>query len=303
MKKLFLTLLFSVLTAHATETIRVIVPYAAGGNTDLVARLYAKELAKQDIDVVVINRPGANGFIGAQEVMNARPDGKTLLFSGVAGVVYTSLTNPSAYQSMNRLVPVIRTAVYGEMLVAHSSSDIKTFDQLQKALKTRTVAIGVANSTGRYAVEELFPGNPNLIAVGYNGDGQTVLGLLNKSVEVGTLTWSQDFRITQGELNGLAVFTARGRNNIKSLTELGYPVVYEGWNGFWAPPETPKHIRDQLYNRIEQARADKDLQKHIATVLHGVVATKATPDQFADLIDREFAKALAQNARRNQRAQ
>jgi nucleoside-diphosphate-sugar epimerase len=54
-----------VLTAHATETIRVIVPYAAGGNTDLVARLYAKELAKQDIDVVVINRPGANGFIGS----------------------------------------------------------------------------------------------------------------------------------------------------------------------------------------------------------------------------------------------
>ena len=81
MKKIFLTLLFSVLTAHATETIRVIVPYAAGGNTDLVARLYAKELAKQGIDVVVINRPGANGFIGTQEIMNARPDGKTLLFT------------------------------------------------------------------------------------------------------------------------------------------------------------------------------------------------------------------------------
>lgn len=298
MKKLFLTLLFSVFTAHATETIRVIVPYAAGGNTDLVARLYAKELGKQDIDVVVINRPGANGFIGTQEIMNARPDGKTLLFSGVGGVVYTATTNPAAYNAMNRLVPVIRTGIYGEMLVAHSSSEIKTFDQLVKALKTRTVAIGVANSTMRSAVEELFPDSPNLIAVGYNGDGQTVLGLLNKSVEVGTLTWSQDFRITQGEINGLAVFTARGRNNIKSLTELGYPVTYEGWNGFWAPPETPKHIRDQLYNRIEQARSDKDLQKHITTILHGNVAPKATPEQFADLIDREFTKTLVRNARK-----
>jgi len=300
MKKLLLTLLFCLSTAHAAETIRVIVPYAAGGNTDLVARLYAKELAKQDIDVVVINRPGANGFIGTQEIMNARPDGKTLLFSGVGGVVYTAVTNPAAYTAMNRLVPIIRTGVYGEMLVSHSSSDIKTFDQLVKALKTRTVTIGVANSTMRSAVEELFPDNPNLIAVGYNGDGQTVLGMLNKSVEVGTLTWSQDFRITQGELNGLAVFTARGRNNIKSLTELGYPVVYEGWNGFWAPPDTPREIRDRLYKAIEQARADKDLQNHIATVLHGSVAPKATSDQFADLIDREFTKTLVRNARKKQ---
>jgi tripartite-type tricarboxylate transporter receptor subunit TctC len=298
MKKLFLTLLFCLSTAHATETIRVIVPYAAGGNTDLVARLYAKELAKQDIDVVVINRPGANGFIGTQEIMNARPDGKTLLFSGVGGVVYTATTNPAAYQAMNRLVPIIRTGVYGEMLVSHSSSEIKTLDQLVKALKTRTVAVGVANSTMRSAVEELFPDSPNLIAVGYNGDGQTVLGLLNKSVEVGTLTWSQDFRITQGELNGLAVFTARGRNNIKSLTELGYPVVYEGWNGFWAPPETPRDIRDRLYKAIEQARADKDLQKNISTVLHGSVAPKATPDEFATLIEREFTKTLVRNVRK-----
>jgi len=298
MKKLLLTLLFCLSTAHATETIRVIVPYAAGGNTDLVARLYAKELAKQDIDAVVINRPGANGFVGTQEIMNARPDGKTLLFSGVGGVVYTATTNPAAYQAMNRLVPIIRTGVYGEMLVSHSSSDIKTFDQLIKALKTRTVAVGVSNSTMRSAVEELFPDNPNLIAVGYSGDGPTVLGLLNKSVEVGTMTWSQDFRIAQGELNGLAVFTARGRNNIKSLTELGYPIVYEGWNGFWAPPETPRDIRDRLYKAIEQARANKDLQKNISTVLHGSVAPKATPDQFADLIDREFTKTLVRNARK-----
>lgn len=299
-KKLLLTLLFSVITAHASESIRIIVPYAAGGNTDLVARLYAKELAKQDIDAVVVNRPGANGFIGAQEVMAARPDGKTLLFSGVGGVVYSSLTNPAAYQAMNRLVPVIRTAVYGEMLVSHSSSDIKTIGQLQKALKTRTVAIGVSNATMRSAMEELLPDHPNVITVGYSGDSQAVLGLLNKSVEVATMTWSQDFRVEQGELNVLAVFTAKGRKGVKSLQELGYPVVYEGWNGFWAPPETPKHIRDRLHASIERARADKDLQKHIATTLHGSIAPKATPEEFGNLIDNEFAKTLARNARKKQ---
>ena len=298
MKKLFLTLLFSVLTAHATETIRVIVPYAAGGNTDLVARLYAKELAKQDIDVVVINRPGANGFIGTQEIMNARPDGKTLLFSGVGGVVYTATTNPAAYNAMNQLVPVIRTAIYGHMLVSHSSSDIKTVDQLRRALKTRTVTIGITDSIMRSAIEELFPDNPNLIAINYSGDGQAVLGLLSKTVEIATLTWSQESRVEQGEFNALAVTTAKGRLKIKSLTELGYPVSHEGWNGFWAPPGTPRDVRDRLYITLEHARADKELQKQITTVIHNGIAPKQTPDEFADTIDREFAKTLARNARK-----
>jgi tripartite-type tricarboxylate transporter receptor subunit TctC len=303
MKKLFLTLLFSVLTAHATETIRVIVPYAAGGNTDLVARLYAKELAKQDIDVVVLNRPGANGFIGTQEVMGARPDGKTLLFSGVAGVVYSSVTTPAAYNAMNRLVPVIQTAIYGHTLVAHKSSDIKTFDQLRQALKTRSVAIGITDSTMRSAIEELFPNEPNLLMVNYSGDAQALLGLLNKSVEIATLTWSQDHQIQQGELVALAVVTAKGRNNVKSLIELGYGVSHEGWNGFWLPPETPKDIRDRLYVAIERARADQDLQKQITTVLHGSIAPKRKPEEFANVIDNEFAKTLARNVRRSQKSQ
>jgi hypothetical protein len=298
MKKLFLTLLFSALTAHATETIRVIVPYAAGGNTDLVARLYAKELAKKDIDVVVINRPGANGFIGTQEIMQAKPDGKTLLFSGVGGVVYTATTNPAAYQAMNRLVPVIQTAIYGHTLVAHRSSDIKTFEQFRQALKTRSVAIGITDSTMRSAIDELFPNESNLLMVNYGGDAQALLGLLNKSIEIATLTWSQDHQIQQGELVALAVVTAKGRNRVKSLTELGYPVSHEGWNGFWLPPETPKDIRNRLYVAIERARANPDLQNQIITVLNGGIAPKRTPEEFANVIDHEFAKTLARNARR-----
>ena len=297
-KKLFFALLFSVATVHATETIRVIVPYAAGGNTDLVARLYAKELAKQDIDVVVINRPGANGFVGTQEVMSAKPDGKTLLFSGVGGVVYTAVTNPAAYNAMNRLVPVIRTAIYGQMIVAHSSSNIKTFGQLQQALKTRTVAFGISDSTMRSAIEELFPDNPNLIAVNYSGDGQTILGMLNKSVEIGTLTWAQEPRVEAGEFVALAMTTSKGRNGIKSLMEMGYSISHEGWNGFWLPPETPKDIRDRLYNAIERARANKDLQKHIVTMLHGGIAPKQSSEQFAEIIENEFTRTLARNARK-----
>ena len=105
MKKLLLALLFAI-TAHA-EPVKIIVPYAPGGQTDIVARLYSRELAKQNIDTVIINKPGAQGFIGTQELTRSPPDGKTLMFSGIGGVVYAGITNPSAYEAMNQIVPVI----------------------------------------------------------------------------------------------------------------------------------------------------------------------------------------------------
>lgn len=283
---------------EAKEVIKIIVPYAAGGNTDIVARLYAKELAKQDIEAVVVNRPGAQGLVGTQELMRSAPDGRTLMLSGNGGVVYSSLTSPVAYEAMNKIVPVIQTVIYGQMLVSHSSSKIKTFDQLTKELKTQTVAIGVTNTTSKAVIEELFADQPNAIVVPYSGDSQGIVGLLNKSVEVVVVTWALEPRVETGELVALAVTTPRGRNGVKSLTELGYPISYEGWNGFWAPPGTPKEIVSQLYTKLERIRADRDLQQQIKTSMFGSIAPKRTPEQFSAVIDDDFTKSLVRQSRR-----
>jgi len=86
MKKLLLSLLF-VASAHAAEPLKIIVTYAAGGNTDLAARVYAKDLARQGIEAIVVNKPGAEGLVGIQELMAAKPDGNTVMYSGSSGVV------------------------------------------------------------------------------------------------------------------------------------------------------------------------------------------------------------------------
>ena len=291
MKKLLLAWLF-VASAHAAEPLKIIVTYAAGGNTDLAARVYAKELARQGVETLVINKPGAEGLIGMQELMAAKPDGNTVMYSGSSGVVYNSASNPAAHEIMTKIVPLMRGATNGQMLVSRKDSDIRTVEQLKTALKTRTVAVGNNGTITRIALEELLGNNPNLIMVNYNGDNAVMLALMNKSIEVATVTFLLEDRVATGELNGLAVLTPRGRNGIKSLVELGYNISQEGWTGFWAPPGTPKETRDRLYNMLESARANEEVQKQILTVVHAGIPRKQTPDEFVRDIEREYQQVV-----------
>jgi tripartite-type tricarboxylate transporter receptor subunit TctC len=253
MKKLLLALLF-VASAHAAEPLKIIVTYAAGGNTDLAARVYAKELARQGVETLVINKPGAEGLIGMQELMTAKPDGNTVMYSGKSAVVTNSAINPAAYEIMTKITPIMRGAANGYMVISRKDSDIRTIEQLKSALKTRTVAVGVNGTETRIAFEELLGNNSNLILVSYNGDNAVMLGLMNKSIEIGAVTFLLEDRVSSGELNGLAVLTPKGRSGMKSLVELGYNISLEGWTGFWAPPGTTKETRDRLYNMLESVR-------------------------------------------------
>jgi tripartite-type tricarboxylate transporter receptor subunit TctC len=289
-----------VLTAHANNTLKIIVPYAPGGQTDIVARVYAKELAKQNIDAVIVNKPGAQGFIGTQELLRSPPNGNTIMFSGIGGVVYAGISNPAAYDAMNQLVPIIRVATYGQMIVAHSSSDIKTFEQLRKALKTRTVAMASTDSTSKIVLEDLFVSQPNAITVHYNSDAQGVQALMSKTVEVAVLTWAQQPRVQNGDFVSLAVVTPKNKNGVPSLTNLGYNISFEGWSGFWLPPGTPNQVRDHWYAILEKIRADKEVQKQITSLTFGNIPPRQTSEEFRDVMDRDFAKQLAINAKRPQ---
>jgi len=293
MKRLLFALLLTA-SAHAAEPLKIIVTYVAGGNTDLAARVYAKELARQGVETIVVNKPGAEGLIGMQELMAAKPDGNTVMYSGSSGVVYNSASNPAAYEIMTKITPLMRGALNGQMLVSRKDSDIRTVEQLKAALKTRTVAVGNNGAITRLALEELLGDSPNLIMVNFNGDNAVMLAMLNKSIEVSTVTFLMEDRVTAGELNGLATLTPKGRNGMKSLVELGYNISQEGWTGFWAPPGVSKETRDRLYTMLESARANEEVQKQIHTMVHAGVPRKQTPDEFARDIEREYQRAVKQ---------
>jgi len=290
MKKLLITLLFAI-TAHA-DTLKIIVPYAPGGNTDLTARLIAKELANQNIDAVVINRPGAEGLVGQNDMLTQRPDGNTVLFTGSGGIIYNSLASVANYEKMRQLVPVSRMTITGQLLVTKRDNPIKTWEQLQSAARTRTVTIGTNSGIMRSMIQELFPNNPNVIIVPYNSDTQAMTGLLSSTVEVATVTFVFETNIANGELNGLAVTTDTGRFGIRSLRELGTGVSREQWYGFFLPPNTPNEIRNRLALAFNTAKSSPELEHAIKTSIHATLSKTVTPNEFAHAIEAEYRKLL-----------
>jgi tripartite-type tricarboxylate transporter receptor subunit TctC len=290
MKKLLLVLLFAA-SAHA-ETLKIIVPYAPGGNTDLTARLIAKELANQNIDAVVINRPGAEGLVGQNDMLTQRPDGNTVLFTGSGGIIYNSLASVQNYDKMRQLVPVARMTITGQMLVTKRDSAIKTWEQLQSAVNTRTVTIGTNSGIMRSMIQELFPNNSNVIIVPYNSDTQTMSGLLSSTVEVATVTFVFETNVANKELNGLAVTTDTGRFGIRSLRELGTGVGREQWYGFFLPPNTPAEIRNRLALTFNTAKSSPELERAIKTSIHATLSKTVTPNEFAHAIEAEYRKLL-----------
>jgi len=291
MKKLFLTLLFSVLTAHASDTLKIIVPYAPGGNTDVTARMYAKELAKHNVDVVIINRPGAEGKVGQNEfINNAKPDGNSLLFTGNGSIVYNTLENIEDYYTMKKLVPVIQTSVLGQILLTKNNSPYKTYSQLIAASKDKQINIGTGSGSTRIFAEELFAGNKNIVIVPYNGDAPVMSGLLSNTVDAAFVTFVHGNKVANGELNGLAVTTEVGSFGIKSFKEQGINKNLTMWNGFFAPPNTSDQDRDKWFSLIQKVKQDTEFREAIRTQVNSLMAPTRLPEQFSTFIETEYRK-------------
>jgi tripartite-type tricarboxylate transporter receptor subunit TctC len=294
MKKILLALAFLTYgSAFAAESLKIIVPYAAGGNTDLLARIFAKEIdLRQHIDVVVVNKPGAEGLIGQNDLLTKEPDGNTILFTGNGGIVFKSLESAILYENMKKLVPIARVAISGNILVTKKSSKIKTWDQFQAALKAGTVSIGTNGTPGRTLIEEMFPNNPNVIIVPYNADAPTALGLLSGTVDVAVVTFVYNTQVADGEMNALAVTTPTSQFGIKSLRELGVNAVRQNWTGVFAPPGTNEVTQARLHKIITEAQQSAELQKAVTTHVHAIISRALKSNEFATSIETEYRQLV-----------
>lgn len=290
MKKILLALAFLTYgLAFAAESLKIIVPYAPGGQTDLLARIFAKEITtRQNIEVVIINKPGAEGLVGQNEMLTKQPDGNTILFTGNGGIIFKSLESSANYVSMKKLVPITRVIVSGNFLATKASSSIKTWEQLQAALKVRTVSIGTNGAQASSLMAEIFSNTPNAIIIPYNSDSASALGLMSSTVEVAVLTFVYSTNVTNGDMNGLAVTTPTGQFGTKSLTELGVNATRQTWSGFFAPPGTPDSVVNHLFNTINESKKSPELQAAITTQIHAIASRPLTPNEFTAAIETEY---------------
>ncbi len=285
---------------YPTRPVRMVVAFAPGGTTDFMARLIAEKVkAHLGQTVVVENKPGANGAIGADYVAKAEPDGYTLFFSTAGALaINPSMRSDLPYDPIKDFAPVSPIARNTVLLAINPALGINTVPELVARAKEKpgTITVGITGvgAISHLAIEMLqTAAGIKLQPVPYRGAGQAVAdfigGQLNAmSAEVPVLIG----QIKAGKAKILAV-SAQQRSDVlpdvPTFAELGYPdVVADNWSAVLAPPKTPPAIVAKLNVAFNAVVKDPEVRRKFAE--NGVSTVGGTPQELTDLIAREMAR-------------
>jgi tripartite-type tricarboxylate transporter receptor subunit TctC len=283
-----------------TRPIRLIVAFSAGGTTDYVARLLADRVkGPLGQAVVVENKPGANGAIGADYVSKGEPDGYTLFFSTAGALsIIPNMRTDLPYDPLKSFTPILPTARNTVLFAVNSGLGIATAQEMIARAKekpgTFTVAVTGIGAISHLAIEMLqSAAKIKLQAVPYRGAGPAITDLIGgqvngMSAEVPVLLP----QIKAGKAKIVAV-AAQSRSevipDVPTFAELGYTdVVADNWSGVLAPPKTPPAIVARLNAAFNSVVQDPDVRKRLAEV--GVSAIGGTPEDLTALITSETAR-------------
>jgi len=255
-----------------TRPIKLICPFPAGGGTDQIARIVAQQLTTRlGQQVVVENRGGANGGIGAQEVMRAEPDGYTLgAISDSPMTVNPWMYEKLAYKPLQDFIAVARVNHFPSLVVANPATGIKTIADLIKVAKEKPGTLnyssgGVGNFSHLGLAVVGFKTGVNIVHVPYRGVGPATTAVLASDVQLMYNNFATAFpHVQAGKLNGLAV---GGTERLPDHP--GIPTVAETipgfdvtpWVGVFAPAKTPKDIVTRLSKEVAALVQDPEVVK------------------------------------------
>jgi tripartite-type tricarboxylate transporter receptor subunit TctC len=288
------------LAQYPDKPIRLVVPYAPGGTTDIMARTLQEPLSKiLGQTVIVDNKAGAAGAIGTAQVAHAAPDGYTLIFgnNGPSAIV-PLIQKDVGYDPIKDFAPVSLVSIAPMTLVVHPTVPANTVKELIAYANAQPngveYATAGAGSLGHLATE-LFgkEAGVKLVHVPYKGQGPSTMAVLNGEVKMLLTTSSdtQDAAVRAGKLRLLGVSTAKPSPLMPGAPTInqslpGYEVSV--WFGILAPAGTAAPVIAKLNAAIRQVLADPELQKKF--VGFGCVATASTPQEFASMIGAEVPK-------------
>jgi tripartite-type tricarboxylate transporter receptor subunit TctC len=294
---------------YPSHSIRLIVPYAAGGGADSVARVIAKRVGETIGQAIVIeNRGGAGSIIGTELVNKAEPDGYTLLM-GQSGPISI---NPAVYKNLpydplKDFAPVTMTTAYPYLMVVSSALGVKTLQEFVALARSKpgelnygTTGVGAAN----HLVTELFDGKAGIrmTHIPYRGTALAVTDLLAGHVQVVFADPISALpHINAGTLRALAV-TSKERSpvapDVPTISESGYPGFDAiAWHGILAPANTPPAIINKLNTEIVAALKDPETKALLEKQAMQTVGN--SPEAFASFIRQDIAvwKAVAEQAK------
>jgi tripartite-type tricarboxylate transporter receptor subunit TctC len=262
--------------SYPTRPVTIVVPNAAGGGTDTVARLIGDQLAKQlGQSFVVENRTGGGMLVGTTAVAKATPDGYTLLM-GLNGnlAVNPSLFAKLPYDAIADFTPVAMLAEYPFMVVVNNDLPVKSIKELVAHLKANPGKINYAsagNGTGQHLAAELFKmmTGTDMAGINYRGAQPAYQDVISGRVPVFFDNMSTAMSLAKGgQVRALAI-TSKQRSalmpELPTVDEAGIPgYEYHTWFGIWAPKSTPQPIIEKLHAEVRKALADPTIQQRIA---------------------------------------
>ena len=285
---------------YPSKPIRFVVPYVAGGAGDIFARTIGQKLAEAlGVQVVVDNRPGANGIIGMEIVAKSPPDGHTIVMGNSAPFVLNpSLYAKLPYDPVKDFAPVTQGTRYPYVLIVHPSVPAKSVAELVELAKKRPGQLqfgSTGNGSANHIAGEMFKrmARINIVHVPYKGSAAALADVL-----AGQISTMFDTAITTlpqraaGKVRALAVTAAKRTPqmpDVPALAELGFEGYdITSWQAILAPGGTPRPIVDRLYQETAKALKMADVIDRLATQ-GGNELVGSTPDEFARLIRSEIA--------------
>ena len=285
--------------AYPTKTITIVVPTAAGGGNDAMARTIAQKLGPLlGQTIIVDNRAGANGSIASEFVARAAPDGHTLML----GYIATHAMNPALqklrYDPVADFEPIGLVGYSPTLMVAYAGVPVKDVKDLIAQLKAKPdkyTYASAGNGTAPHYAAELFKLNAGVVMLGvpYKGAAPAVSDTIGGQTQfMFPSLFTALPHVKSGKLKALAVAGPKRSPllpDVPTLKEAGVDGVdVQQWYAFFAPAKTPKPVIEKLNKALNQVLADPEIIKRIED--HGADVETSTPEQLGTLVKSELAK-------------
>ncbi|VTU46497.1 Argininosuccinate lyase (plasmid) [Variovorax sp. SRS16] len=281
------------------RSIRLVVPYPAGGNADSTARLLAAQLSERlQQQVIVDNRPGGGGTIGAGLVAKAPADGYTLLLDATAFTVNPSLFPKLAYEPAKDFAPISQVTRVPMLLVVPAASPLRSVADLIRSARAAPGKLSYAsagNGGAQHLAGELFKQGAKLSMthIPYRGGAPALTDLVGGQVDLMfSATSASGPFVKSGKLRALAI-TSDARvpewPHLPTVAESGVPgFEVNEWNGLFAPAGTPKAVLDLLETETRAALRTAELQRRLGEL--GVQPVGSSSQEFARFVESESSR-------------
>lgn len=285
-------------SGYPDKPIRIVVPYAPGGATDVSARLLATEMTKQlGQNVIVENKPGVAGVIGTDMVAKSPPDGYTLVFGGAGNLTLRPIMDPKLSYNVDKdLRPISHVVTYDHLLVVRNSLPARSVKEFVDLAKTSKLSYGSSGSGGpQHLAMELFKSvtETDLTHVPYKGESPAMMDLVGERVDAAIVSTAVAAQLIKtGKVRTIAAanpYRSPTFPDLPTIAESGVPSFeVDIYGGLLAPANTPTLIVDKLQSAVIAAMKTPTLRQQFNDA--GLIPIGGTAAEFTKLLLKERAK-------------